>query len=1095
MAGIFKFNSTNSGGDKNNLPAKPSFSGPASLSTPTRVPNRVGLFMGSHDGDISFNGCGVQQKTLTNCPSSPASQGHSLREHEEQISALRKENFNLKLRIYFLEEKPTATNLLTKSSSLSNSCLNMNTIESISKQNIDLKVENESLRKELKEKQDLLIQASKAMEMLENQHKKESNQAQMIIDDLNHKIEAMTHEIKTLEKVLIESNHNNDTGFSDFLGAIDSKDIESQRKIAEFELIMRSFSEQNEQLCQKIEKMESQRCDMTRKLNQLNYENAELREKLEEVEKFSDRDGMKRLQDECYESKRKLAEAITQFDEIERKLYEKSQAHEKSLQVIQKACDHIEDLELHVEQLKSSQPNSLSSTESAKNDEQFSHASGIILKLRQQIEQITNEKNEEINQLKEELRKKSRLSFAPLSNSNFNTFDTSQNILQSINFPINEISFNEVIDRNKSAQKKIHFLKQRLSSNDTQNKIENEFLQLQLKEAQNDVYESEAVLRQSVAFCGILLERLEELVNFLTSLLNKSDLSGLLGNELKRAITKAVDRSLDLSRGSNKNQFSISQNTNLSDMSMIDLVDSFASSTVADSMIDSLENFKTEVDSNKMFKSNTPVNTSSIKGHKSQKNMRRSLASAMLKHQSESEEWSEPDRDISRERVGLGKADEVLLTHQRTSTTSDEEEGENNEDGNEHKLVRKSDWKLLNERVKSLEALLQERNDKILEVSGSLLNAEKDTTEKILQIKKKLEETESNVQHYKNLYQQVTTEHSDVLKSLKEKEEAMEVVKKEKDQFNVELKVLSSKYESQVGSNHEMRNKMHDLENKLQSLKVEYELKCTTYDQLLTVSEKREQAFKDELQQNWIRKTIYNQLLLELDRKQSRLKDYQQKFAALEGEMRIMQSQLAENEEKLERISKSLDSATLQLSSNAVERSKTLNERRSLEAKLKKVNEDYQKVNIEKQELNLKIADLEVFNAKLQNKLLIGEKLHIGTHLSDASGYVSEDAIAPRSLSFSSTDEKDVEAFSNCNSCKKLANEMNEIKRNLHLSKRSLEIAYSKLRNQNLRKAQIEMDIKQQIAKTQTVLQNVRANMETELNRTTPVKKECKEEV
>lgn len=54
------------------------------------------------------------------------------------------------------------------------------------------KVENESLRKELKEKQDLLVQASKAMEMLENQHKKESNQAQMIIDDLNHKIEAMT---------------------------------------------------------------------------------------------------------------------------------------------------------------------------------------------------------------------------------------------------------------------------------------------------------------------------------------------------------------------------------------------------------------------------------------------------------------------------------------------------------------------------------------------------------------------------------------------------------------------------------------------------------------------------------------------------------------------------------------------------------------------------------------------------------------------------------------------------------------------------------------------------------------------------------------
>lgn len=53
-------------------------------------------------------------------------------------------------------------------------------------------MENESLRKELQEKQDLLCQASKAMELMENQHKKQTNEAQMIIDDLNHKLEAMT---------------------------------------------------------------------------------------------------------------------------------------------------------------------------------------------------------------------------------------------------------------------------------------------------------------------------------------------------------------------------------------------------------------------------------------------------------------------------------------------------------------------------------------------------------------------------------------------------------------------------------------------------------------------------------------------------------------------------------------------------------------------------------------------------------------------------------------------------------------------------------------------------------------------------------------
>lgn len=225
---------------------------------------------------------------------------------------------------------------------------------------------------------------------------------------------------------------------------------------------MRSFSDQNEQLCQKIEKMELERAEITRKLNLMNYENAELKEKLDETVRMSDKDEIKKLQDECYETKRRLADAMAELEDIEKKFQEKSEAHEKSLEVIQKACEHIEDLELHVEQLKSSQPNSLSSTESAKNDDNFSHANGLIVKLRQQVEQITIEKNDEINRLKEELEKKSRMSFSPLSNSSTLNGSNTQSILQSINFPTNELSFNEVIEKNKSAQKRIHILKQKL---------------------------------------------------------------------------------------------------------------------------------------------------------------------------------------------------------------------------------------------------------------------------------------------------------------------------------------------------------------------------------------------------------------------------------------------------------------------------------------------------------------------------------------------------------------------------------------------------------------------------------------------------------
>jgi Centrosomin N-terminal motif 1 len=71
---------------------------------------------------------------FTSC-SSPG-QGRSLREIEEQLASLRKENFNLKLRIYFLEERPSSANAMTMSS-----CdAGFGNIETLTKHNIDLKV-------------------------------------------------------------------------------------------------------------------------------------------------------------------------------------------------------------------------------------------------------------------------------------------------------------------------------------------------------------------------------------------------------------------------------------------------------------------------------------------------------------------------------------------------------------------------------------------------------------------------------------------------------------------------------------------------------------------------------------------------------------------------------------------------------------------------------------------------------------------------------------------------------------------------------------------------------------------------------------------
>ncbi|XP_023557357.1 CDK5 regulatory subunit-associated protein 2 isoform X2 [Octodon degus] len=120
----------------------------------------------------------------------------NMKDFENHITELKKENFNLKLRIYFLEERmqqefdgPT---------------------EHIYKTNIELKVEVESLKRELHEKEQLLIKASKAVESLaqgggsEIQRVKEEAQkkVQQLEDRLIEKILLLEGEVKAAQAEL-----------------------------------------------------------------------------------------------------------------------------------------------------------------------------------------------------------------------------------------------------------------------------------------------------------------------------------------------------------------------------------------------------------------------------------------------------------------------------------------------------------------------------------------------------------------------------------------------------------------------------------------------------------------------------------------------------------------------------------------------------------------------------------------------------------------------------------------------------------------------------------------------------------------------------
>lgn len=103
-------------------------------------------------------------------------QGRSVRELEEQMSTLRKENFNLKLRIYFMEEGQHGARG------------GKNAAESPSKQLIDSKIEIEILRKRVEEKTELLKDAARAISQHEEMQKKADMESQAMIEQMQQYI-------------------------------------------------------------------------------------------------------------------------------------------------------------------------------------------------------------------------------------------------------------------------------------------------------------------------------------------------------------------------------------------------------------------------------------------------------------------------------------------------------------------------------------------------------------------------------------------------------------------------------------------------------------------------------------------------------------------------------------------------------------------------------------------------------------------------------------------------------------------------------------------------------------------------------------------
>ncbi|CAK1549802.1 unnamed protein product [Leptosia nina] len=199
--------------------------------------------------------------------------GVSMKQYEEQLNAFRKENFHLKLRVYFLEEN------------LGNGC--PPAVQGLLEHNVRLQVEVEELKRQLCDKQELLAAAAEVIDVLENQGSTENAEASI---NNNSSIQKDTNETRTIEN---KSHKETDTyieseSAGEYLAVtINNDDLDQQARLKKEN---RKALQMIKECMKKIQQQDKEikRLKLDKELTYAHVSDAQL-EKYEEIIKCKDK--------------------------------------------------------------------------------------------------------------------------------------------------------------------------------------------------------------------------------------------------------------------------------------------------------------------------------------------------------------------------------------------------------------------------------------------------------------------------------------------------------------------------------------------------------------------------------------------------------------------------------------------------------------------------------------------------------------------------------------------------------------------------------------------------------------------------------------
>lgn len=196
--------------------------------------------------------------------------GFCVREYEENLEALQKENFNLRLRLFYYDQNNPKS--LPEDS------------DSLLQQNYEFRIENETLLKELEEKKDLLCQAHKALELLEQEKNDVNDNFERTVEQLNEKIQSLNNENHNLQQALGEihdkTNLANETGYAEFMNAMDTQSADTHRKLLEITKHAGELEHKLNEMSSMYREMEMKNKNLSDHIAKLQYEKEELKNDL-----------------------------------------------------------------------------------------------------------------------------------------------------------------------------------------------------------------------------------------------------------------------------------------------------------------------------------------------------------------------------------------------------------------------------------------------------------------------------------------------------------------------------------------------------------------------------------------------------------------------------------------------------------------------------------------------------------------------------------------------------------------------------------------------------------------------------------------------